>query len=181
MNLKKLIQLIIVAITLLLITACAPTATDSDSANTDQVDIYSAVVRQIVETDDTFGGTLEKPIVYILNQTDDAAGDPALATTDSETLSPEVQEGISATLSDLSSTIIWIDSRDELELDENGSIVDGGVLITLGNIHRQESGEAHVAGSIYVANLAAGGQTYILERQGDGWVITGTTGMEWIS
>jgi hypothetical protein len=182
MTLKKMTQLTTITLALLLfITACAPTATDVDTTNADQADIYAAVVRQIVETDDTFGGTLEKPIVYILSQTDDAAGDPALATPESEMLTPEVQEEITAALSDLPSTIIWIDSRDMLQFDENGRIADGGVLITLGNIHRQESGEAHVAGSIYVASLAAGGKTYILENQNGTWAITGTTGVEWIS
>ncbi len=195
MDLKTIKQLfIIVAFTLLLMTACSPSSsdttntdntntenTDANGANADEVAIYSAVVRQIVTTDDTFGGTLGKPVVYINSQTDDATGDPAQGSSESVTLSPEVQAGITAALSDLPSTITWVESRDALEFDENGSITGGGVLITLGNIHPQESDAVHVGGSIYVGSLAAGGKTYVLENQDGAWAITGTTGMEWIS
>jgi len=32
-----------------------------------------------------------------------------------------------------------------------------------------------------VARLAAGGKTYILEKKDGVWIVTGTTGVEWIS
>jgi hypothetical protein len=32
-----------------------------------------------------------------------------------------------------------------------------------------------------VASLAAGGKTYIIEKKDGVWIITGTTGVEWIS
>jgi hypothetical protein len=35
--------------------------------------------------------------------------------------------------------------------------------------------------SIYVAPLAAGGQTFVVERVDDTWQVTGTTGVVWIS
>ena len=154
---------------------------DDDMEDADEIAVYSAVVRQILDTDDTFGGTLEKPVVYILTETDDAAGDPTVGSSEPETIDDNVREGITAALSDVPSTITWIDSRDQLELEDNGSITGGGVLITLGNIHPQEDGTLYVGGSIYVGSLAAGGNTYVLENQGGTWTITGTTGMGWIS
>lgn len=154
---------------------------DDDLDDADEVAIYSAVIRQVVETDDTFGGTMEKPVVYILTQTDDSAGDPSLGTSEPESIDLDKQEAITATLSDLPSTITWIDSRDELELEDNGSITGGGVLITLGNIHAQDDGTVQVGGSIYVGSLAAGGKTYVLENQDGTWTITGTVGMGWVS
>lgn len=42
----------------------------------DEVDVYTAVIRQIYTVDDTFGGTLQPPFVYIISQTDDTVGDP---------------------------------------------------------------------------------------------------------
>lgn len=163
---------------LLLSIACS--SSEALTAN-DEAAIYSAVVRQVAGPDDTFGGTLDKPVIYILSETSDAAGDPSAATSESQTLSAEVRDGVSAALSDLPSTIIWIDDRKQVTLNEDGSIADGGVIITLGNIHPQNGGEVHVAGSIYIASLAAGGQTYVLEKQDGAWVITGNTGTEWIS
>ena len=154
---------------------------DADLDDADKTAIYTAVIRQILDTDDTFGGTLEKPVVYILTRTDDAAGDPTVGSSESETIDDDVREGITAALSDAPSTITWIDSRDQLELEDNGSITGGGVLITLGNIHPQEDGTQYVGGSIYVGSLAAGGNTYILENQGGTWTITGKTGMGWVS
>lgn len=57
----------------------------------------------------------------------------------------------------------------------------GGAIITLGNIHPQEDGSAQAAGSIYVANLGAGGTTYVLEKTDGVWEITGRTGVSWMS
>ena len=162
----------------------ATAVADSDDADLDDADeiaIYSAVVRQVLTTDDTFGGTLEKPVVYILTKTDDAAGDPTVGSSEPETIDDDVREGITAALSDVPSTITWIDSRDELELEDNGSIAGGGVLVTLGNIHPQADSTVYTGGSIYVGSLAAGGNTYVLENQSGTWTITGTTGMGWVS
>jgi hypothetical protein len=52
---------------------------------------------------------------------------------------------------------------------------------TLGNIHPQADGTLLVSASIYVASLAAGGQTFILEEKAEGWTVTGATGVTWIS
>jgi len=165
---------------LILFTACSsssPAALTTD----DEVAIYSAVVRQVAGQDDTFGGTLVKPVIYILSETSDAAGDPSAAGSESRALPAEVQDGVSAALSDLPSTLIWVADRGQVALNDDGSVADGGVIITLGNIHTQESGEVHIAGSIYIGNLAAGEQTYVLEEQDGAWAITGNTGVEWIS
>jgi hypothetical protein len=172
--------LVVICTILLLLSGCSPATTPVGGVE-DEIAIYAAVVRQITGPDDTFGGTLEKPIIYLISETNDAVGDPSLPTTEPQILSAEVQEGISAALSDLPSEIRWIASRDQVELDETGQAVDGGVFVTLGNIHPQEDGTVQVASSIYVANLAAGGKTYVLENQDGTWAITGTTGAEWIS
>jgi len=147
----------------------------------DTVAIYAAVIRRLAGPDDTFGGTLDKPILYIIRRTDDAAGDPAQAGDEPVVLSNDIQQGITTALADMPSAIVWIDSRDELEFGESGMLADGGVVLTLGNIQPQAGGKVHVAGSIYVANLAAGGQTYVLEQQDGEWVITGNTGVQWVS
>lgn len=164
---------------LLLLAACSPAGTGLLAE--DEIAIYAAVARQVAGPDDTFGETLEKPIIYMIGTTSDTIGDPEQPQAEPRELPAEVREGISAALSDLPSEIRWIESRDEVEMNEMGQAVDGGVFVTLGNIHPQDDGTVQVAGSIYVANLAAGGKTYILAEQDGAWVVTGDTGVEWIS
>jgi hypothetical protein len=148
----------------------------------DGVEIYTAVIRQLVGPDDTFGGTLEKPVIYIVRRTDDAVGDPSSPGSGLVSLPETAQAGIAAALTDLPSQVIWVDRFEDVPLDEGrGSVAGGGVVVRLGTIHVESSGKVQVPGSVYIANLAAGGTTYVLEHQRGGWVITGTTGPAWIS
>ncbi len=154
----------------------------STSPQSDEVAIYQAVFRRLATSDDTFGGTLEKRTIYIIRATNDAAGDPSLQKSNSIVLSKYVQDGLSTALADLPSKIVWVDSFDQVKIDQDTrSVVDHGVIITLGNITFQNNAKALVPGSIYIASLAAGGRTYILEKQAGVWTITGTTGYAWMS
>ena len=84
-------------------------------------------------------------------------------------------------LSDLPAEIFWVNDFRAVPLQENSRVEGGGVVIRLGNINEGKGEAVEVAGSIYVANLAGGGKTYVLEKQGGTWRITGTTGPMWIS
>jgi hypothetical protein len=55
------------------------------------------------------------------------------------------------------------------------------VIISLGNINYETNDKVFLSASIYVVSLAAGGKTYVMEKKDKVWVITGTTGVEWIS
>ena len=147
----------------------------------DEIAIYQAVIRQLSGPDDTYGGTLEKSILYIIRSTDDTAGDPSLQDSRSVVLSETVQSGITQALADLPSEVVWVNSFDVVEFDEKtGYVLDGGVIITLGNVQFEDSNKALVPGSILVASGAAGGATYVVERKEGRWIVTGKIG-EWIS
>lgn len=162
------------------LSACATSA--SAPTEQDEIAIYQAVIRRLYGPDDTFGGTLEKSTLYIIRATNDAAGNPSLQDSLSVALSETVQTGITQALADLPSEVVWVDSFDVVELDEQTSqVIDGGVIITLGNIQFENSDKALVPGSIYVANLAGGGATYVVERKDGEWMVTGNTGVQWIS
>jgi hypothetical protein len=153
-----------------------------DLDDADRVAIYAQVIRRLATEDDTFAGTLNPRALYAIRATDDAAGDPMSGQSESAQLSETLKGGITEALSDLPAEIIWIDSRDEVPLDEERhAVIDGGAMVTLGNLHPQEDGTVQVAGSIWVAMLAAGGQTYVVEEIDGEWTITGTTGVMWIS
>ena len=158
------------------------TSDEGSLERSDEAAIYAQIIRRLATEDDTFGGTLNPPVLYVIRATDDAAGDPMSEQGESVRLPETLQAAITEALSDLPAEIIWIDSRDEVPLyEERHAVIDGGAVITVGNIHPQEERTVHVAGSIWVAMLAAGGQTYVVEQVEGGWTITGTTGVMWIS
>jgi hypothetical protein len=156
----------------------AATPTEEEIA----AEIYALVVRRLAGPDDTFGGQLLKRTLYLVSETNDAAGDPTSGAALSGPLAAETQEVIASRLADLPASVIWVDSFDEVALDPStGWVVDDGVIIQLGTIRFESETRALVPGSIYIASLAAGGATYVVELQGDQWVLTGTTGPTWIS
>jgi hypothetical protein len=162
--------------------APAGTSDEGKLEGSDEAAIYAQIIRRLATKDDTFGGSLNPRVLYVIRATDDAAGDPMGGQSESVGLSETVQAAITEALSDLPAEIVWVSSRDEVPLDqERFAVVDGGAVITIGNLHPQKDGTVHVAGSIWVAMLAAGGQTYVLEQIGGEWTITGTTGVMWIS
>jgi hypothetical protein len=148
----------------------------------EQIAIYAVVIQRLATTDDTFGGNLKPPVLYILKNTDDRAGDPRVVQSSAAPIPDEVQKQMVNRLNDLAE-VVWIDKfADATWVNGPGSEVQGGgAIITLGNITRQTDGSVHVPGSIYIANTGAGGTTYILEKIGNTWIITGRTGGSWMS
>ena len=85
-------------------------------------------------------------------------------------------------LTELPTRIVWVDDTSAVaQAPTSGAVIDDGVIMTIGNIHLQSDGSVLVSGSIYIANMASGGQTYIVEKANGAWEITGTTGFAWIS
>ncbi|GAI48885.1 unnamed protein product, partial [marine sediment metagenome] len=83
---------------------------------------------------------------------------------------------------DLPTKVKWAEDFLEVPRDNKTGVVKGnGAIITLGNIHFQEDGTALVSASRYIANLAAIGMTYIVERVDGVWQVVGDTGRGWIS
>lgn len=165
---------------LLLMSLAACTAVSKPTAF-NEAEVYTAVINQIYTVDDTFGGTLQPPLVYLLSQTDDSVGDPNIEQQPAQTIDEATQQAIVTGLAELPADVVWVNGRSDVPITADGQVEGDGVIITLGNIHPQADGTLLVSGSIYVANLAAGGQTFVLEETESGWVVTGTTGVQWIS
>ena len=163
--------------------ACKTDRPASSLTTEDEAAIYAVVVRQLATVDDTYGGHLNPPTLYIIRSTDDKAGNPIGKQSQPALILQTVQNRITDALNTLSAEIIWIDEFKNAEFEEGtgGSVKGGGAIITLGNIYLQEDGSVQAAGSIYIANLGAGGTTYILEKIDGVWEITGRTGVSWIS
>jgi len=149
----------------------------------DETAIYAVVIRQLATVDDTFGGNLNPKTLYVIKNTDDSAGNPVEGQqSDTRMITETMQSDTSSMLNDLSAEIIWVDRFEDADFEDSGfEVKRGGAIITLGNIYLKEGGSVQVAGSIYVANLAAGGTTYVLEKVNGAWEITGRAGPSWIS
>lgn len=169
-------------ILVVLLMALAACTAKPESGVVNEAEVYTAVVKQIYTVDDTFGGTLQPSRVYLVSQTDDGIGDPNMEQKPSQVIDEATQQAIAAGLTDLPAEWVWVNGREAVPINPDDGRVEGdAVIITLGNIHPQADGSLLVSGSIYVAGLAAGGQTFILEQTETGWTITGTSGVQWIS
>ena len=168
------------ALVLSTMAACAtPASTLSEDG---EAAIYAAVVRQVYTGDHTFGEPPNFPIVYLVRVTDDGVGDPDVARDEPRLLPEPIVAAVVAALDDLPAEFMWVDNIGEVSLNSTtGAVEDNGVIVTVGNIHLQEDGSVLVSATIYIANLAAGGMTYIVEQSNDVWQVTGDTGVQWIS
>ena len=87
-----------------------------------------------------------------------------------------------AALGGLPSQVVWVDRFEDMPLDQDTrAVADGGLIIILGNVTYESATRVQVPGSIHVAGLAGGGATYVVEKRGGEWVVTGTAGPIWIS
>lgn len=180
--LNRSVRLLLLLLAVSFAVACLPSGAPAAPTAEEAGAIYAAVIRQIYTEDDTFGGTLQPPTLYVVTETDDSVGAGDADPEPSTTLSAEMQAAIEMNLSDLNTQIVWVESQENAPLDsETGAVEGGAAVITLGNLHPQRDGSYHVPSSIYVASLAAGGQTFIVEPADAGWTVTGTTGPRWIS
>lgn len=155
-------------------------AGSTGEAPIDETGILGAVIRQVYTVDDTFGGQGNFATVYLLAVDDTEMGAIPYASK-ARPLPAPVQQSILAALTDLPSQFKWIASAGEAPRGENSVVQGNGAIVTIGKVRPQPDGTVHVAASIYAGMLAAGGQTYVLERQDGAWMITGTTGAAWIS
>lgn len=146
----------------------------------DQAAIYAAVVHQLYTVDHTFGEPPNFPVVYLERTPDDGTGDPDIPQVESRVLPESVQTAVVDALADLPAEFLWVDGHHTVPMDASSTVVGGGAIFALGNIHIQEDNSVLVPASLYVATEGAGGRTYVLEKVDGVWQVTGDTGGQWI-
>ncbi|MGH3042610.1 MAG: hypothetical protein ACRDNG_12895 [Gaiellaceae bacterium] len=143
------------------------------------IGVYSAVVRQLVTKDHTFGAE-ESPFdrVFIVDGVSDEAGElprssPRVIL---QPFSPDVRAGIARELVDLPPVEFVSDPDSVVTGKKQCAHVKGnGVLITLGPISDDEH-SVTVSNSLFFACLGGQWLTYELERADGDWRVVGTKG-----
>ncbi len=143
------------------------------------VAVYSAVVRQVVTKDHTFGAG-EPPFdrVFIDVRIDDEAGDPYDHPPGDgrQRLTAETQAAILRELTDLP-PVQFVEDPDSVVVGKKrcAHVKGNGVLITLGPISG-DSDRVTVPNSMFFACLGGQWLTYVLEGAQEDWHVTGTEG-----
>lgn len=191
------VVLVTVALGLLVLTGCGrspqpPAATDpapvslppADVVDARPVAVYAAVlVRYLTSGDSSFGEGHTFPSVYVLDTTDTAVADPMAPTrTGPDRVRREIPAADRA-------AILGELSRAGVEgvsfITDRGTVIDtvdgcqqvrgGGILIGLGPV-TGDGDRVEVGINGFVACLGATWFTYVVEKDGSGWRVNGTTG-----
>ncbi len=147
----------------------------------DTIEIYQLIIHRIYSKDNSFGKAINIKYLYILNTTNDNVGDPQITKQPNQYLSKEIMDGIDEKLTDLPSSVIWINGYSDVLQGDLMGMVDEGAIITLGNIRFEKDTKVFVSISFHVSGIAGAGRTYILEKENNEWHILGDTGVHLIS
>lgn len=157
----------------------APEDTVQDET-TLEIDVYSAVIRQLVTKDHTFGG--ESPpfkVVYVINGAVTGAGKPR-----GDVFGPaphrfgqDLIDGIRERLRDDLPPLRFIVDGNEFRRgpDQLGGVKNDGVIISLGLIERKRD-RVRVPNTLWCGGRCGQWLTYVLAEKNGRWVITGTSG-----
>ncbi len=133
-------------------------------SNEEMSEIFAAVILQAYVDDTPLPG-IDIPQMFIVQNT--------VLGTEPEEIPAAVRTNLEKRFESLPFEIIWIDSREQISLDNvTGEVEGGGGLIELGNIQPQENGSINVIINLQYSEEAKVLITYILENVPDGgWQI----------
>ncbi|MQB01092.1 MAG: hypothetical protein GEU78_12495 [Actinobacteria bacterium] len=153
-----------------------------EPASPRHVQIYSAVIHQIIRVDNTFGGADgDVPFDHVLIDTI-VGGDRSGSADDGdegESMAPEMRDALQAELSDLPD-VRFVEGDEAVNEDEGGLKMDGAALVSLGTIP-DGADRVEVKVGMLCGSLCGTWLTYVVEAATDGWKVTGTTGSVGIS
>jgi len=158
----------------LLLGACGPPTDEERTAA--EAEIYAAVTRYLVETDNTFGANHRFAEVLVVNHLEPDAGD-ALEPWGRSTglLSDDQLAAINTAITDLA-PVRFIDSQwDHIREDELAPVVRNSAIITLAPVEFDREG-ATVGANLWCGGTCGLWITYRVTDGPGGWTVTGTQG-----
>lgn len=161
------------AVTLGLLASAACAGSAGAPAEEDrEVAIYSAVIRHMASEEGQSSGFR---VIYLLDRVLENADDPDDPGT-GEPFPEDDRAALAEAVADVA-PLEFVSSRAEVigPMEEGGRVENQGILLTLGPVAGRDD-RALVPASSYLANLAGTWQTWVVERAGDGWRVTGTEG-----
>jgi hypothetical protein len=142
--------------------------------------VYDAVLRRYLTTNDPRSGdnAHQSTAVYVVDHAVVSAGDPMAVggDGDAEAIPKVVQRAISRDLADVD-RVRWVDQRDDVVVQTASCphVRGLGVVITLAPVPR-EGDRVDVGVGGFAACLAGSWLTYVVQKDGNGWNVVGTTG-----
>jgi hypothetical protein len=161
-----------VALGLLASSACARSGAPATAEEDREVAIYAAVIRHMASEEGQSSGFR---VIYLLDRVLENADDPDDPGV-GQLFPEEDRDALAEAVADVA-PLEFVSSRAEVigPMEHGGRVENEGILLTLGPIAGQDD-RALVPASSYLANLAGTWQTWVVERVGQGWRITGTEG-----
>jgi hypothetical protein len=153
--------------------ACARSSDAPGTAEEDrEVAIYNAVIRHMASEQGQSSGFR---VIYLMDRALENADDPDDPGV-GEPFPQEDRDALAEAVADVA-PLEFVSSRTEVigPMEDGGRVENQGILLTLGPIAGEDD-RALVPASSYLANLAGTWQTWVVERIGDGWRVTGTEG-----
>jgi len=153
-----------------------PRTDPNDSTPVDrQALIYTAVLRHYLTSGDAGYGDTRFPHIFALDHTVAGAGAPGHKAPGGGPIPRGVQRAITHALTDVG-PLTFVASRDAVIEDPHGCphVRGDGILVTLGPVDGSgDRVQVDIAG--FVACLGANSLTYLVERTGRGWAVSGIT------
>jgi hypothetical protein len=164
--------------------SAVPSATgDTSSAEYARtLQIYTAVIRQLVTVDHTFGsGPSPFKHVWVLDHAVQRVAQPETRQdAPGEPFSDALKADLTRNLSDLPPLDFIAAFEEAGDIQADPPVKDHGVIITLGPLERHGAA-IHVGHEIWCGGLCAEWFTYVLQQRSGVWTITGDTGQSAIA
>jgi hypothetical protein len=163
-------RLLLVALLLVTTAGCGTPQDLGAPPSEDRVPILFAALRRYLTTpeENSFGNNVFEN-VYVLDHTQ-TSGEELV-----DPIDPADQQRIAEALADLTPVTFVADQAEVVEETDGCAQVRDGILITLGEpVGAGDRRTVDVNG--FVACLGATWLTYVVERSGGAWVVTGTDG-----
>lgn len=139
-------------------------------------DVYAAAIREI-HSYNRSSGAPGWSVVHVMTTADDLVYNDA-PVVPSQKLPVDLQEAITAELTNEPYKLVWIDSFEEAPLDQTNrkKTKDEGIIISLGNIHHQEDDSVLLSYFMVCGDLCGFGTTLVLNEYYNNWHVSGSIG-----
>ena len=158
-----------------LVPACGNGSLTEAERESAEVAIYTAVTRQLVEIDNTFGPHHRFSHILVVNYLDPDAADAMQGGQSAGPLSEDQRSAITDAIEHLA-PVRFINSPSEfIQEDVLAPVIPGSVIITLAPAEFDEDG-AKVGVNLWCGGVCGLWVTYRVTEEPDGWTVVGREG-----